>query len=191
MIKINKNTKKSFKIPIILFATSAIIVGGLLYLKPNLLSRESVTSNTTKQPSPSTEKNLNSADKSTIEPTSSPNSKTETPNSDNPITPSKSSTDSSRQVVQVVASSNKDSSTLYIRGGVNYPVRDGECTVTLTGPNRNTINKTTPIMPGPASADCKTIQIPLSELTTGKWSFTLKYTSPEFFGESEKVEFNV
>lgn len=122
---------------------------------------------------------------------SDPGQKTTTSHSDKPDAPVKSDTSDSRKIVQVTAATNKDSTTVFIRGGVNYPVRDGQCTATLTGPGGNTITRLTEILPGPASADCKTIQIPLSELSAGKWSFTLNYSSAEFTGKSESVAFNV
>lgn len=119
-----------------------------------------------------------------------PETKNEAPNADKPAAPTTSTTSSKKQV-QVTASTDTSGGTIYIRGGINYPVTDGTCYAQLTGPSGQSVRKDTTLLPNPASTDCKTISIPASELASGKWTFTLHYTSNDYEGVSNEVSFSV
>lgn len=117
-----------------------------------------------------------------------PENKSLSPNSDQPLAPTGTDT-STKKSIQMVASANVTNETLYIRGGLNYPEPEqGTCYAELSGPTGRTIRKDTEILQNPASADCKTVSIPVSELTPGTWKSTLKYTSANYEGTSNEVE---
>lgn len=119
-----------------------------------------------------------------------PSSKDQPTSTDKPTEPAKG-TETSKQQVQMTASTNTSGGIVYIRGGVNYPVSDGSCYALLVGPSDRTIRKDTTILQNPASTDCKTISIPASELSPGKWTFTLYYESGDYEGKSNEVSFSI
>lgn len=116
--------------------------------------------------------------------------KTEAPNADKPAAPTTTSASSKKQV-QMTASTDMSSGTVFIRGGVNYPVTGGSCYAQLTGPSGQSIRKDTTVLQNPATTDCKTISIPTSELAHGKWTFTLHYTSNDYEGVSSEISFSI
>lgn len=120
-----------------------------------------------------------------------PEDKQETQNTDKPAAPAPVEEGSTKQRVAMESSFDKSSDTLFIRGGINYPVSGGRCFATLTGPTGKVITKDTTLLQNPASTDCKTISIPLSELTTGKWSYTLQYQSNTYEGASDSATFSI
>jgi flagellar basal body-associated protein FliL len=115
--------------------------------------------------------------------------KEESPNSDRPVAPV--SDDENKKQVPMIASVDTSDSSVYIRGGVNYPVSNGSCYALLQGPNGKTLRKETSILPSSASTDCKTISIAKNELSPGKWTFKLYYSSNEYEGVSNEVSFNI
>lgn len=119
-----------------------------------------------------------------------PDTKSIAPNADKPAAPTSSSKSNKKQV-QMTASADKSDGTVFIRGGANYPVLGGSCYALLSGPSGQSIRKDSTVLSNPASTDCKTISIPMAELASGKWSFTLNYTSENYEGTSNEVTFNV
>lgn len=95
------------------------------------------------------------------------------------------------QIVPVVVSSNVDGSIVYIRGGINTPVSEGTCFAELEGPNGEKIRKETALLPNAGTTDCKTISIPISELTKGKWNVTLNYSGTNKEGKSSVDTFTI
>lgn len=184
-MKIKKNTKKVNK-PLLIVLTLALLGGGAFFvytllIKPQFNKSEDTSNNT----GTSVSKNQESeTSKDTSEEKTTPS------NSDTPKTPSVT-TDSKKKEVQVVSSADQSSETIYIRGGINYPVTGGTCYVQLSGPSGKSIRKDSIVLQNPASTDCKTIVIPVSELSPGKWTFTLHYTSDEFEGKSSEATFSI
>lgn len=119
-----------------------------------------------------------------------PNAKQQNPNTDTPPATVKNE-ETNKQQVQMVASTDTLNGAVYIRGGVNYPVVDGSCYALLSGPASQSIRKNTDLLTGPASSDCKTIVIPVSELSPGKWTFKLHYESDNYEGASDEISFNI
>ena len=111
-------------------------------------------------------------------------------NSDTPPTPT-TIPGSSKKQVQMVASVDRSNGTVFIRGGVNYPVTGGSCFAELSGPSGQSIRKDSVVLSNPNSTDCKTISIPEGDLASGKWTFTLNYTSDEYKGVSSEVSFTL
>lgn len=112
-------------------------------------------------------------------------------NTDTPPEPEDTKDDTGKQKVQLEVSSDVSDNTLFIRGGINYPVSGGRCFAKLLGPNGQEITKETQLLQGPASTDCQTISVPLTELTTGEWSITLNYDSNKYIGISANVKFSI
>ena len=118
------------------------------------------------------------------------NGKKSSPNTDRPTNPTQS-TNSTKQQITVSASVDKSSDTVYIRGGMNYPVQDGSCYAQLIGPSGQSIRKDTDLLQNPASTDCKTIAIPITDLNSGSWKFILHYSSDMYEGASSEVTFSI
>lgn len=116
--------------------------------------------------------------------------KTVPPNTDHAVPPT---TDEStgKQVIPVVTSATIDGSIVYIRGGLNVLRTDGVCYAELTGPSGQKVRKDTTLLPNAGTTDCKTIAIPISELTAGKWTFTLNYSADDAEGQSSVASFTV
>lgn len=174
------------KKPLIIL-TLLILVGIVAFLvywfayRPQSDNKSNVTS-TTKEVSTDKQQSENIQN--------NPDTKTEAPNSDKPADPTTSSTSSKKQV-QMTASTDASNGMVYIRGGMNYPVTGGACYAQLSGPSGQSIRKDTTLLQNPASTDCKTISISRSELASGKWTFTLRYTSDDYEGVSNEVSFSV
>lgn len=96
-----------------------------------------------------------------------------------------------KQTIPVVASANVDGSVVYIRGGLNVYRSTGLCFAKLTGPNGETIQKDTDLLPSAGTTDCRTIQIPVSELAPGEWTFTLNYSADDAVGASDASSFSI
>lgn len=119
-----------------------------------------------------------------------PEKKNQAPNTDHPALPD-APTESGKTQVQMIASVDQSANTVYIRGGVNYPVSGGSCYALLSGPSSQSIRKDSTILSNPASTDCKTISIPVSELVPGNWTFTLRYESDNYEGTSDETPFTI
>lgn len=178
-IKRNNSSKK--KLSVIIIAALLILgcVAVFLYVR---LNHSAVDSKPAKEISSDKQqaKNLqNDAD-----------NKNKTPNTDEPATPTTPTT-SSKKVVQVTSSTDMSDGMVFIRGGIDYPLTDGNCYAQLSGPSNQSIRKDTTILKGPSSTDCKTISIPVAELAPGKWTFTLHYASDGYEGVSNEISFSV
>lgn len=120
-----------------------------------------------------------------------PDAKNEAPNADKPTAPTKTDETTGKKQVPMTASADASDGMVFIRGGANYPVTGGSCYAQLSGPSGQSIRKDTTILQNPASTDCKTIQIPVSELSSGKWTAILHYTSNDYEGASSEVSFSL
>ena len=118
-----------------------------------------------------------------IENTTNTPDKTTPPNTDLPAQPEVEES-TGKRIVSVISSTNIDGNAVYIRGGVNTPEATGSCYATLSGPNNARIQKNTTLLPSANSSDCKTIEIPLSELSPGEWSVILNFSSDSAKGAS-------
>lgn len=99
---------------------------------------------------------------------------------------------SGKQQLQLFVQHDIGNGNVNIRGGINNViVRDGNCAATLRGPNGQVIEKPTTLLANPSTTDCRTIAIPLSELTPGNWRYTLHYTSPSAEGASDEKTFTI
>lgn len=121
----------------------------------------------------------------------SPEDKEKPTNTDQPAAPASDSS-SQKERVQMVVSVNISDGVLYIRGGANYPMlSEGTCYANLIGPSGQVIQKNTTLLQNPSSTDCKTISVPVSELTAGNWTASLHYSSPKYEGDSSDAAFSI
>jgi len=184
-MKIEKRKKTkglTISIIILVLLVSVGAMGLIVYL---------IHKNSSELLEPATTKTSHSSDKEQAQALKeNPDKKQTSLNSDKPPTPT-SDPGTNKQQVQMVASYSISSNTLYIRGGINYPVSDGNCYAILTGPSGQSIRKDTVLLQNPASTDCKTISVSLTDLTSGKWTFTLNYTSDNYEGVSSENSFSI
>lgn len=186
-MKIQKRKKTKIIIPIAVLASVLIIAGAvLLYFYLNRGNSEATQTN-----QDNTSKPIHESDKKQSQDLrDNPDNKQQAPNTDQPSTPIVDDK-TGKQSVQMTASSDQSNNTVFIRGGANYPVAGGSCYALLSGPSGQSIRKDTTVLQNPASTDCKTISVPVSELSTGEWTFTLNYTSDSYEGISNEVSFTI
>jgi len=183
-IKRNKSSKK--KILILLAAVLVLTLSGAAAFAYVRMKSPTDQTKSTDQ----VEKQESSDRQQAIDLQNNPSGKEENSNSDKPATPTASETSSKKQV-QMTASTDTSNGTIFVRGGVNYPVIGGSCYAQLSGPSGQSIRKDTTVLQNPASTDCKTISISSGELSPGKWTFVLHYTSDDYEGASNEVSFSV
>lgn len=95
------------------------------------------------------------------------------------VNPDESSTPSSSSVEMSLVSSSTVSGNLKIRVLIDG-IRSGTCTITLSSGSRSVI-KTVPTQTSASSTTCQGFDIPTSELSPGKWAYTI---SGNFIDES-------
>lgn len=100
------------------------------------------------------------------------------------------STTNKRSVSVGVSFADIYNSNLEVRAFTNGIVEAGTCTITVTK-GSETITKTSGAFIDASSTQCEPVFIPKSELETGAWSVTVKYSSASAEGISEKVEVTV
>lgn len=124
--------------------------------------------------------------------TASPTAKQKktTTNTD-PQAPTTINKTTNKTTMSVITSVDISGDTVYIRGGLNNAVSEGTCYALLKSPSGSSIRKDTTLLPGAASADCKTIRIPVSELSSGTWKYTLNFSSPTAEGVSSENSFQI
>ena len=180
-MKIHKDKTKK-KLPLIIglvLLILSVFVGLYLYIQ----AQHSYLNNTDSSHSSDKEQSRNLKE--------NPNEKEQYHNTDKPSKPQEIDEVTKKQKVQLEASTDMSNDTLFIRGGIDYPVAGGRCFVILTGPSGQSITKDTQLLQGPASTDCQTISVPISELTAGKWSLVLHYESETYTGASANVAFSI
>lgn len=191
-MKLQKQTKQNRKKSIILLSiVVALLVGGGAYALYTINSSEDKNINNSETSNKTNDENGNVAesDKQSEDPKTDDSVK-ET-NSDTP-TPPKTDPSTNKRSVRIDGSSDISNNTVFIRGGVSNSVEyEGTCYALLTGPSGATIRKDTTLLQNPTTTDCKTIQIPLSELTKGNWKFTLNFNSDQATGVSQEYAFEV
>lgn len=187
MIKIQKQQKNKKVVTVVALVSALLFAGAALlyfYISSNSPQKTQADASDT------TELVDSSDDSQAQDIRDDPSTKEQAPNSDKPQVPA-AGEESGKQQVQLTASTNTSGGTVYIRGGVNYPVNGGGCYALLAGPLGQSIRRDTTVLQNPASTDCKTISIPVSELSPGAWTFTLHYTSDNYEGVSDEVSFSI
>lgn len=186
MIIKQKTNRKRILIALAIFL-ACVVAGSLAYM--SFASRDG-SSPINVFNSPNDKKDTSDGENSTKRDDLTPDQKLKPGNTDR-STPSPIDESTGKQTIPVVATANVDGSTVYIRGGLNVYRSSGSCFAKLTGPNEEVIQKDTPLLPNASTTDCRTIQIPVSELSPGKWTFTLNYSADDAVGVSNASSFTI
>lgn len=160
--------------------------GALLYYYLRLTPSEQTSTNASDTSRSAGQSDQNQSQR----PRADTDTKQQSSNTDSPSVPT-ATKDTTKQKVQLTASTNTSNGIVYLRGGVNYPVQDGSCYALLTGPSSQSLRKDTTLLQNPASTDCKTISVSKSELSPGKWTYTLYYISDNYEGASDAISFSI
>lgn len=131
--------------------------------------------------------------------TQSGNSSSNTPSPESPITeqtepkedsainkstPSTPQSNNSKSAVTVgITAANQNDATVQIRTIIYTPTNTGSCTLTLTKGSTK-ITKTASVQALPSSTTCKGFDIPISELSAGKWQIMLHFENTELTGDA-------
>lgn len=187
-MKIQKTRKSKKPLLITLAVLLALVGGGVAWAATQQNTEHKNTSPSSKSDKKSTDitKDSTKSNSDSSSDTTGPattESKTAPQNTDQPPTPTTPAT-GGKATVEVVASANIASGTLYIRGGLNGQSGTGKCYANLTGPQGATLRKDTTLLQNASTTDCKTIQIPTSQLTKGTWTYTLNFESDQLQGAS-------
>ena len=182
-IKTRKNNKKIIIISVALVAIIAIAIGVFVWKNTNENSDSNGKNSTVTERAESDKDQLNDLEEN-------PEKKNQASNTDQPA-PIITDEETGKKRVYMVSSHDMSGGYIYIRGGMNSPVSGGKCSAILTGPNGQTTEKQTDILLGAATADCKTVEVPQSELSAGTWKYKLKYTSETIEGETSEGSFEI
>lgn len=119
-----------------------------------------------------------------------PSNKEEQVNTDvAPIVPTEGG---EKATVNMVVSANVSGDKVYIRGGLNGAVvNDGQCYATLKSSKGTSVRKDTVLLQNASTTDCKTIIVDSSELSSGKWTAALNYSSDTMKGSSDEASFEI
>lgn len=185
-----KNERKNLFIPLSLIVLSIGIMGVLTYAYFYNANTQNDSAINTRDTNTDEPKSTESDTQQSENLQQNPDNKDTSPNTDQPAAPTGDNT-SDKQQVQLSASVDTSNSTVYIRGGINYPVSGGACYAILNGPSGESIRKDTTLLQNPASTDCRTISVPSTELTLGTWKVKLHYESETYEGTSNEVTFSL
>lgn len=184
-MKINRQNNK--KITISIIAVTLLLICAGAYTVYALNSQQDEDKKDAPQ---SIEEQINN-----VKPDPEPETKTEeTINNTNTDQPNPVTTDPGTNLrsLQLSVTADISNNTLYVRGGINNSVEfNGTCYATLTGPGGQSIRKNTTLLQNASTTDCMTIQVPVSELSKGKWNITLNYTSSDSTGTSNAYSIEI
>lgn len=183
MMKIKTKNKR--------FTTGAICAAILICGVTGFYIFSKLQASTTQSGQPSTPERSASDIQQAKDLADQPSNKETQNNTDTPA-PITTDENTGKSVVQMVSSFDISRDTLYIRGGINNSVEyEGSCFVELTSPDGKIIKKETTLLQNSATTDCKTISIPISELSSGHWKFTLNYISNNKIGKTSEGSFDI
>lgn len=186
-IKKSKNTNKKIIIAIVIIALIALPIGYFIWKNHQSQNSESDT----KQDNAIIDKQTKSDKEQLKNLEDNPSSKNQAPNTDQPA-PITTNQETGKKQVQMMSSHDIDTTTVYIRGGINNSVEyDGTCAAELTGPNGEKLQKPTTLLQNAATTDCKTISINKNELVKGTWKYKLTYSSNTTGGQSNENTFEI
>lgn len=83
------------------------------------------------------------------------------------------------------ATVDKSTSTLYVRGLIQTISSNGTCTLSMRHSSGRTYSNSAGSQAGPSTSNCKGFNIPLSQLTPGKWTITIHYEDAAVTGSAE------
>jgi hypothetical protein len=182
-MKIQKNKNHPKKLLIAALIGVVILVGGY-FGYTSLVPKDNTPSNEAGQPAESDKLQAKQL-------ADNPEIKSTRVNTDQQPAPKVDST-TSKTIFPMVASANLTQDSLFIRGGLNGAVvTEGECFALLSGPNGQSLKKSTELLQNAATTDCKTITVNRNELNTGEWTITLNYHSGTAEGSSDGIKIDI
>ncbi len=96
------------------------------------------------------------------------------------LTPS----DSSDGSIPVVITAIQPGDTVLIRTTIGIVATEGTCVLDMNGPNGKTYRGSTGIQAMSSTSTCKGFNVPLSELSSGKWTITISVKSAGAYGSA-------
>lgn len=97
--------------------------------------------------------------------------------SDQSSNPEPSTDGSLSEVGMEITASNQDESYLYVRTLIQTLTSSGTCTLTMTGPASKLYVATSGVQALPSTSTCAGFNIPLSSLSLGIWTISIKFTN--------------
>lgn len=190
-MKINRSrrSKKPLLITIIALVL-ALGIGGLAWAATQNNQHDKKDDSSTKNEDKSTNSKDATKDESSADQSNDDETKITPQNTDQTPTPTPAP-GQTRAQVGIVSTVNVSGGVVYIRGGLNAQSASGTCYAQLTGPQGSVIRKDTSLLQNASTTDCKTIQIPTSQLTKGTWSYTLNFESDQLEGASGAQSFTI
>ena len=79
----------------------------------------------------------------------------------------------------------KDSNTLYIRSLIQTISSNGRCTLSMHNTSGQTYSNSVELQAGPSTSSCKGFNVPLSQLSPGKWTINIHYEDNNVTGDTE------
>ena len=79
----------------------------------------------------------------------------------------------------------KDSNTLYIRSLIQTISSGGRCTLSMHNTSGQTYSNSVELQAGPSTSSCKGFNVPLSQLSPGKWTINIHYEDNNVTGDTE------
>lgn len=181
-MKINKQKKKNLTIITIVVAALLLIGGGVAaYMVMNNQNKADSQETNDVNYDPPTDQEVEEgqdAKKDAYE------------NAENPSSDDKSTTETKKSVNVGVSFADMYDGKLEIRAFTNGIVEAGTCTATIKKAGEE-ITKTSGAFIDASSTQCEPIYVPRSELSAGKWSVTVLFSSKTAQGTSEIVEVNI
>ena len=79
----------------------------------------------------------------------------------------------------------KDSNTLYIRSLIQTISSNGRCTLSMHNTSGQTYSNSVELQAGPSTSSCKGFNVPLPQLSPGKWTINIHYEDNNVTGDTE------
>ena len=83
------------------------------------------------------------------------------------------------------ATVDKSTATLYVRSLIQTISSNGTCTLSMRHSSGRIYSNSAGSQAGPSTSSCKGFNVPLSQLTPGKWTITIRYEDATVTGAAE------
>lgn len=108
------------------------------------------------------------------------------PGSDPALAPQPIEGSDKKSIHAEITNTDQDDSSLRIRTLIQTVTNSGMCSLSMTGPDGQTLNFTSDIQALPSSSTCKGFTIPLNQLSPGVWTIHLDFNSSELTASTSK-----
>lgn len=181
-MRINKTASKKYPVMILVTMASLLVIGYLIYAyvtKDSWPFREAGQTNSSSTKNPTT-----TSDETNESASSSNTTGTNTSSSTENKTPTQYETSSSdnNSLVVTINYSQVIGDSLQVRVTIDRVLSSGTCSLTLTGASGTTVSRTAELAANPSSSTCQGFNIPVAELSSGKWTIMLDVSSGDLSG---------